>query len=54
MSGCTQFGIQKLLSASEPGNAGGASLPPGVTLGHLPPRRFQEAGPVPHIAKAVE
>lgn len=27
MSDCAQFGIQKLLSASEAGNAGGASLP---------------------------
>lgn len=25
---CTQFGIQKLVSASETRNAGGASLPP--------------------------
>lgn len=53
MSDCTQFGIQKL-SASEAGNAGGASLPPGVTLGHPPPRGFQEGRPVPHISKAVK
>ena len=28
MADCTQFGIQKLVSASETRNAGGASLPP--------------------------
>lgn len=54
MSNCTQFGVQKLVSASEAGNAGGASLPPGVTLGRPPPRRLQEGRPVPHISKAVK
>lgn len=29
------------------------ACPQVLTLGHLPPRRFQEGGPVPHISKAV-
>lgn len=61
MADCTQFGIQKLVPASETRNAGGASLPPICGLGkarlhraHPPLETFREGRTVSQISKVFK